>query len=51
VMDRLTQEMTRRVWRAVITGPRASGLPFKREHAEHIEQHLDQHGAMNRSCR
>ena len=30
-------------WRAVIAVLRASGLPYKREHADRIEQQLQQH--------
>jgi hypothetical protein len=31
-------------WRAVIAVLRASGLPYKRDHAEYLERHLEQHG-------
>ena len=31
-------------WRAVIAVQRASGLPFRRQHADHMERLLEQHG-------
>jgi hypothetical protein len=31
-------------WRAVIAVLRASGLAYKRDHADHIERRLEQHG-------
>jgi hypothetical protein len=31
-------------WRAVIAVLRDSGLPYKREHADVLEQQLEQHG-------
>ena len=31
-------------WRAVIAVLRAKALPYMREHAEHIERLLEQHG-------
>ena len=31
-------------WRAVIAVLRDSGLPYKRDHADHIERLLEQHG-------
>ena len=31
-------------WRAVIAVLRASGLPYKLDHADHIERLLEQHG-------
>jgi hypothetical protein len=32
-------------WRAVIAVPRAKGLPYMLEHADHIERLLEQQGA------
>ena len=31
-------------WRAVIAVLRTTGLPYKMEHADHIERLLEQHG-------
>ena len=36
-------ELPFETWRAVIDALRAKGLPYMREHADQLEQKLDQH--------
>jgi hypothetical protein len=33
-----------KTWRAVIAALREKGLPYMREHADHLERQLEQHG-------
>jgi hypothetical protein len=39
-----TIELPWETWRAVIAALREKGLPYMLEHADYLEQHLEQHG-------